>query len=77
MGFAGAEIFVNSSGDVMSKGRASEAIDLAKMGTLKGGGCYVYTNLKGSDGRMSFQHVSLLWNLLCANDLHTSIPQAS
>ena len=52
MGFAGAEIFVNGSGPIETLHRVSEVLQLANVATTKSGGCYVFCNLKGSDGKL-------------------------
>ncbi|XP_059479810.1 glutamine-dependent NAD(+) synthetase isoform X2 [Neocloeon triangulifer] len=51
MGLDGVEIFVNSSGSYMELRKAYVAVDLITMASLKSGGCYMFSNLRGCDGQ--------------------------
>lgn len=46
----GVEIIVNSSGSYTELRKAHILTDLIKSATLKSGGCYLYSNLRGGDG---------------------------
>ncbi|KAB0799157.1 hypothetical protein PPYR_07037 [Photinus pyralis] len=47
----GVEIFCNGSGSYTELRKAYIAFDLVKSATLKCGGCYVFSNLRGGDGQ--------------------------
>ncbi len=50
LGVDGAEIIVNSSASYTELRKAHMTIDLIRSATLKSGGCYLYSNLRGGDG---------------------------
>lgn len=51
MGLDGVEIICNSSGSYMELRKAYVTVDLVKSATMKSGGCYVFSNLRGCDGQ--------------------------
>jgi len=51
MGLDGVEIFVNGSGSYMELRKAFVAVELVRSATLKSGGCYMFSNLRGCDGQ--------------------------
>nr|XP_040563428.1 glutamine-dependent NAD(+) synthetase-like isoform X2 [Lepeophtheirus salmonis] len=56
MGNDGVEIFINGSASYMELRKAHINVDLIQNATLKNGGCYLYSNLRGCDGdRVYFQ----------------------
>lgn len=50
LGIDGVEIIVNSSGSYTELRKADRVIRLIQNATLKAGGCYLYSNLRGGDG---------------------------
>ena len=50
MGLDGVEIIVNGSGSYMELRKAYVAVELVRSATLKSGGCYMFSNLRGCDG---------------------------
>jgi len=50
MAMDGVEIIVNGSGSYMELRKAYVAVELVKSATLKSGGCYMFSNLRGCDG---------------------------
>merc|ERR1719234_2295234 len=50
MGLDGVEITVNGSGSYMELRKAYVAVELVRSATLKSGGCYLFSNLRGCDG---------------------------
>ncbi|XP_052810876.1 glutamine-dependent NAD(+) synthetase-like isoform X1 [Mya arenaria] len=50
MALDGVEIFTNGSGSYHELRKAYVRVDLIKSGTMKCGGCYVFSNLMGCDG---------------------------
>lgn len=50
LGLDGVEIIVNSSGSHAELRKAYVTVDLIKSATLKSGGCYLFSNLRGGDG---------------------------
>lgn len=56
LGIDGVEIIVNSSGSYTELRKANVTVELIKSATVKSGGCYLYSNLRGGDGaRIYFQ----------------------
>lgn len=51
MSLSGAEIIVNGSGSYMQLRKAHVITDLVKSASSKGGGAYLYSNLRGCDGQ--------------------------
>lgn len=51
MGLDGVEIICNSSGSYMELRKAYVTVDLVKSATMKSGGCYIFSNLRGCDGQ--------------------------
>lgn len=51
MSLDGVEIFSNGSGSYMSLRKAYTIVDLIKSATLKAGGAYLFSNLRGCDGQ--------------------------
>jgi len=47
----GVEIIVNGSGSYMELRKAFVAVELVRSATLKSGGCYMFSNLRGCDGQ--------------------------
>lgn len=55
----GVEIICNGSGCYTELRKANVVVDLVKNATMKCGGCYIYSNLRGCDGqRVYFQGFS-------------------
>ncbi|XP_068429970.1 glutamine-dependent NAD(+) synthetase-like isoform X1 [Clinocottus analis] len=50
MGLDGVEIFTNSSASNHELRKANQRVNLVKSATIKGGGIYLYANLRGCDG---------------------------
>jgi len=50
MGLDGVEIIVNGSGSYMELRKAYVAVELVRSATMKSGGCYMFSNLRGCDG---------------------------
>jgi len=50
MALDGVEIIVNGSGSYMELRKAYVAVELVRSATLKSGGCYMFSNLRGCDG---------------------------
>lgn len=50
MAMDGVEIIVNGSGSYMELRKAYVAVELVRSATLKSGGCYMFSNLRGCDG---------------------------
>jgi len=51
LGLDGVEIIVNGSGSYMELRKAYVAVELVRSATLKSGGCYMFSNLRGCDGQ--------------------------
>jgi len=51
MALDGVEIIVNGSGSYMELRKAFVAVELVRSATLKSGGCYMFSNLRGCDGQ--------------------------
>jgi len=51
MGLDGVELIVNGSGNYWELRKAYVAVELARSATLKSGGCYMFSNLRGCDGQ--------------------------
>lgn len=51
MGLDGVELIVNGSGSYMELRKAYVTVDLVKSATMKCGGCYLFSNLRGCDGQ--------------------------
>lgn len=55
----GVEIICNGSGSYTELRKGYVVVDLLKNATMKSGGCYIYSNLRGCDGqRVYFEGVS-------------------
>ncbi|XKL66570.1 hypothetical protein PGB90_009990 [Kerria lacca] len=50
LGLDGVEIIANSSGSYTELRKAYVTVDLIKSATMKSGGCYIFSNLRGGDG---------------------------
>ncbi|KAJ8897399.1 hypothetical protein PR048_002745 [Dryococelus australis] len=51
MSLDGVELIVNGSGSHMQLRKAYVTVDLVKSATMKCGGCYMFSNLRGCDGQ--------------------------
>ncbi|XP_063240661.1 glutamine-dependent NAD(+) synthetase isoform X2 [Bacillus rossius redtenbacheri] len=51
MSLDGVELIVNGSGSYMELRKAYVTVDLIKLATMKCGGCYMFSNLRGCDGQ--------------------------
>ncbi|XP_066992905.1 glutamine-dependent NAD(+) synthetase isoform X2 [Anabrus simplex] len=51
LGLDGVELISNGSGSYMELRKAYITVDLVKSATMKGGGCYMFSNLRGCDGQ--------------------------
>ena len=54
LGLDGVEIIVNGSGSYMQLRKAYVAVELVRSATLKSGGCYMFSNLRGCDGQRTY-----------------------
>ena len=54
MGLDGVEIIVNGSGSYMELRKAYVAVELVRSATLKSGGAYLFSNLRGCDGQRTY-----------------------
>jgi len=54
MSLDGVEIIVNGSGSYMELRKAYVAVELIRSATLKSGGCYMFSNLRGCDGQRTY-----------------------
>ena len=54
--------FLYRSGSYMELRKAYVAVELVKSATLKSGGCYMFSNLRGCDGeRVRLYFLYILW----------------
>nr|CAD7454129.1 unnamed protein product [Timema tahoe] len=51
MSLDGVELIVNGTGSYMELRKAYTVVDLIKSATMKSGGCYMFSNLRGCDGQ--------------------------